>query len=133
MQDLFAFIKARLAAEEQYATKLSELSRQSSKQSDSSPSLLSQIYRNLKEGTAGIAKSHTDLSDCLAQILETLKDFLQDNHQLSKMRKELIDATAKTLDHQKMELENAKLDAATKWNIAVIEERRHEVENNNIK
>ncbi|KAJ1552159.1 hypothetical protein HK405_012405, partial [Cladochytrium tenue] len=128
LEDLQTFIRDRCHAEDAYASRLSELSRRRGRLPESNPSLLSQIYRSLKHEMSNIAQAHRDFAEHLAAVSTTVGAFLEDNRRLSSARRELIDANTRAVDRGRRGLDHARREAELKWNVAVVEERKHELD-----
>ncbi|KAJ1569438.1 hypothetical protein HK405_004882, partial [Cladochytrium tenue] len=77
---------------------------------------------------SNIAQAHRDFAEHLAAVSATIGAFLDDNRRLSSARRELIDATARAVDRGRRGLDHSRREAELKWNVAVVEERRHELD-----
>ncbi|TPX71227.1 hypothetical protein SpCBS45565_g01234 [Spizellomyces sp. 'palustris'] len=128
MEELLAFLSQRKTAEEQYASKLTELSQLKPRADGfgKDESLLAQIFGNAKQEMANLGTCHKQSADQISQLIHPLQRFLDDNRKLSIVRKDKIDSTWRSLSGQRSELDGLVQDYKTKCGAADVEQRKFE-------
>ncbi|KAJ3215002.1 hypothetical protein HDU67_000955 [Dinochytrium kinnereticum] len=128
LEDLQAIIRERLITEENYANRLQVISKSKPKTGEDSTTLLSQIFSSVRRETAHIAESHRNMALNLGRLLRALQVFMDENRKLSAMKKEGIENGAKRLERYRVDVDTAKRDSVTRWNVALAEEKKHDQE-----
>ncbi|KAJ3034000.1 hypothetical protein HDV00_005577, partial [Rhizophlyctis rosea] len=129
LEELVAFLNQRITIEDQYGSRLTDLSRIKAEADGfaKDDSLISQIFGNAKQEMASLGAAHKRVSEMIAELVHPLQRFLDDNRKLSLTKKDQIEATKKKLDKQRGETEAAKTAYFGKLEAAE-EEERHQHE-----
>ncbi|TPX61850.1 hypothetical protein PhCBS80983_g00883 [Powellomyces hirtus] len=130
LEELLAFIKARIAAEEAYVAKLGDAARAKPRSDGfgADEGLVAQIFANAKEEVNNLATAHKHTTTQLLSLLPRLNTHLDLHRKRLPQLKDKIDASHKALVTQRAELAGVQEEYYAKSRVADAEEAKVSVE-----